>query len=387
MLRNKTFLKIVSFVILVAFLAVSIISILPAFTASATTAQEKIDASVKKQGEIREQISESKREKEVSVAAKEVIDREVAQLQAGIDVLVADITASNNKIAEKEAELVQAEAEHEKQYESYCNRAEILLERGSVSYLEILIKADSFEDFLTRAALVQEIAEHDTNKLREIEAQMAAIEEIKKELEGEKEKLLGLKAEEDSKMAVLKEKQAASQAIIDAIQSDIASFEKALAEQERAEAAARAEIARLSAPASSGSTTYTGGAFAWPSVSSYITSPYGTRTHPVTGKVKTHAGIDIGAAHGTNIYAAADGKVLVAGWNSGGYGNYVVLDHGGGLTTLYGHCSSLVVSSGQTVSKGQVIAKCGSTGLSTGPHLHFEVLINGAHTNPMAYFN
>jgi len=101
----------------------------------------------------------------------------------------------------------------------------------------------------------------------------------------------------------------------------------------------------------------------------------------------TVAGLDIGAAMGTNIFAAAEGTVLVAGWNAGGYGNYVVIDHGGGLTTLYAHCSSLNVSAGQKVSRGQVIAKCGSTGMSTGPHLHFEVLQNGAHTNPSAYLN
>ena len=386
MLKNKTFVKIVSFVLLIAFLAVSLLSALPLLRASATTAEEKITQSQKKQQEIRQQINESKKEKEISVAAKEIIDREVAELQAGIDIIVADIAVSNSKINQKEEELKAAEEEHAAQYESYCNRAEILLERGSVSYLEILIKADSFEDFLTRAALVQEIAEHDTNKLKEIEKQMEEIEKLKAELVEENDKLLGLKADEDKKMAVLRQKQSESQAIIDSIQSDIAKYEKALAAQEKAEAAARAEIARLQAPASV-SSTYTGGKFTWPSVSTYITSSYGTRTHPVTGKVKTHTGIDIGAAHGTNIYAATDGKVIVSGWNAGGYGNYVVIDHGGGVTTLYAHCSSLAVSSGQTVTKGQVIAKCGSTGMSTGPHLHFEVLINGGHTNPMSYFN
>ena len=386
MLKNKTFVKIVSFVLLIAFLAVSLLSALPLFRASAATAEEKITQSQKKQQEIRQQINESKKEKEISVAAKEIIDREVAELQAGIDVIVADIAVSNSKINQKEEELKIAEEEHEAQYESYCNRAEILLERGSVSYMEILIKADSFEDFLTRAALVQEIAEHDTNKLKEIEKQMEENEKLKAELVKENDKLLGLKADEDKKMAVLRQKQSESQAIIDSIQSDITKYEKALAAQEKAEAAARAEIARLQAPASV-SPTYTGGKFTWPSVSTYITSPYGTRTHPVTGKVKTHTGIDIGAAHGTNIYAATDGKVIVSGWNAGGYGNYVVIDHGGGVTTLYAHCSSLAVSAGQTVTKGQVIAKCGSTGMSTGPHLHFEVLVNGGHTNPMSYFN
>ena len=194
--------------------------------------------------------------------------------------------------------------------------------------------------------------------------------------------MLVLKADADAQMAVLKEKQEESQRLVDSIKADIASFEKALKAQEAAEAAAREEIRRLT-QGSSG--TYSGGTFAWPSVSTYITSPYGTRVHPVTGKVKTHTGIDIGAGMGTNIFAAADGTVLISGWNTGGYGNYVVIDHGGGLTTLYAHCSSLLVSAGQKVTRGQVIAKCGSTGMSTGPHLHFEVLKNGAHTDPYAY--
>ena len=369
------------------FLATSIFAVLPALTAGAKTAQDKINEAVKKQNEIKQQINETETKKKASVAAKEVIDREVAALQSEIDVLVASINESNRKIAEKEAELVKAEAEYEKQYESYCQRAELLLERGSVSYLEILIKAESFEDFLTRSALVQEIAEYDSNKLDELQAQIDYITGLKKELESEKAKIVSLKENEDAKMSVLRQKQAQSQSIIDELSGDIANFEKALAAQEKAEAAARAEIARLSSSSTMSTSPYTGGTFAWPSESRYISDPYGTRIHPVTGKVKMHAGLDIGAAHGTNIFAAADGTVLVSGWNTGGYGNYVVIDHGGGLTTLYAHCSSLLVSAGQKVTKGQAIAKCGSTGMSTGPHLHFEVLKNGSHTNPMAYFN
>ena len=126
----------------------------------------------------------------------------------------------------------------------------------------------------------------------------------------------------------------------------------------------------------------------WPSnTTRLVTSPYGYRIHPVTGKSRFHAGIDIGAAHGTSILAANDGVVIVSGYNSGGYGNYVVINHGGGYTTLYAHCSSLLVSVGQKVSRGQVIARCGSTGMSTGPHIHFEVQVNGTTTNPMQYFN
>lgn len=386
MLKNKRFVKIMSVVVLAFFLAVSILSVLPALRASAETAQEKLDNSIKKQEQIKEQIHESEKKKEDSIAAKEIIDREVSQLQGSIDVLNSDIAKSNQKLAKKEEELKAAQEECDKQYASYCERAEILLEKSSISYLEIILKADSFEDFLTRAALVHEIAEYDNNRLKELQEYAEQVEVIKNEVKKENENLVALKSKADSQMSTLKSRQAESQAIIDNLTGNIAEFEAALEAQERAEAAARDEIRRLAAQSTVSAVPYTGGAFAWPSTSSAITSPYGTRVHPVTGKTRTHAGIDIGAPHGTNVFAAADGVVLVSGWNTGGYGNYVVIDHGGGLTTLYAHNSSLLVSSGQRVTRGQVIAKCGSTGLSTGPHIHFEVLKNGGHTNPMAYF-
>ena len=122
----------------------------------------------------------------------------------------------------------------------------------------------------------------------------------------------------------------------------------------------------------------------WPS-SGPVTSPYYMRVHPVTGKLRQHTGIDIGSPHGSNIVAASSGTVIVAGYNAGGYGNYVVISHGSGISTLYAHASALLVSTGQTVSQGQVIAKVGSTVMSTGPNLHFEVLVGGQHTNPMSY--
>lgn len=384
MLKNKIFVRVMSVLALIAFLSVSILSVVPAFKANAETAQEKIDNSIKKQNEIKNQISEANQKKDSALAQYNAIDAEVVAMQSEVDKINADVSESEAKIAKKDEELKLAQEECDVQYKSYCDRARLLLQKGSISYLEILTKADSFSDFLTRVSLVKEIAEYDNNKLNELKAYAAEVEALKEELEVENDRLMILKKDADTQMANLKAKQSESQQIIDGLKSDIAAFEKALAAQEAAEAAAREEIRRLTQTTSQ-TTTYTGGAFAWPSVSSYITSPYGTRTHPVTGNIKTHTGLDIGAAHGTNIFAAADGTVLVSGWNTGGYGNYVVIDHGGGITTLYAHCSSLLVSAGQKVSRGQVIAKVGSTGMSTGPHLHFEVLKSGAHTNPMAY--
>lgn len=372
---------------LVAFVTLSLITVLPAFTASAKTAQEKLSDSVKKQDELKGKINDAKNQKTSTMAKKQALDTEISGLQSKIDKLASQISDSNAKIANKQAELTKAQEESAKQYSAYCDRAKMLIERGSVTYLEILLKAESFSDLLSRINIVKQIARYDSNRLdqlKKIEEQIAA---VKKELENEKGVLVALKSENDTQMSALKTKQAQSQQLINSLTSDISSYEAALAAQEKAEAAARDEIKRLTQTQSSQSRVFVGGVFAWPSVSTVITSPYGTRTHPVTGRVKRHTGVDIGAGYGTNIYAANSGTVLVAGWNSGGYGNYVVIDHGGGITTLYGHCSSLCVSKGQTVTKGQVIAKVGSTGMSTGPHLHFEVLKNGSTTNPMSYFN
>lgn len=382
--RNSKLVKIMSVIALMAFLGVTIFSVIPV-RVGAETAQEKIDNSIKKQNEIKEQIEDANAKKDTAMARYNEIDKEVVAQQTVVDAINSDVAASEAKVAEKDAELKEIEAQCEDQYNAYCDRARLLLQKGTVSYLEILVDSDSFSDFLTRVSLVKEIAEYDNRKLNELKSFAEEIAKVKAELEEENNRLMSLKAEADTQMAALKEKQAESQRIIDGITADIASYEKALAAQEAAEAAARDEIRRLTQSSGSASSPYTGGTFAWPSTSTYVSSPYGTRVHPVTGKVKMHTGIDIGAAMGTSIFAAADGTVLVSGWNSGGYGNYVVIDHGGGLTTLYAHCSSLLVSSGQKVSKGQEIAKCGSTGMSTGPHLHFEVLVNGGHTNPNAY--
>ncbi len=386
--KQSLFVKIMAIVALVAFVFVSLISAFPAMIANAETAQEKIDSSLKKQKEIKDQISEAEVRKKSALEVYNEIDKDVTTLQAKVDSINADVDSSQAKIDEKDEELKKAKEECDRQYEDYCERARVLLQKGTVSYLEVLINSTSFADFITRISLVKEISAYDNAKLNELKEYAVEIEELKKELEAENKRLVGLKDEADTQMAALKSKQDESKKVLDEIMADIAQYEKALKAQEAAEAAAREEIRRLTMPsASSAQTVYTGGRFAWPSTSTYVTSSYGTRTHPVTGQVKTHTGLDIGAAMGTNIFAAADGTVLVSGWNAGGYGNYVVIDHGGGLTTLYAHCSSLNVSAGQKVSRGQVIAKCGSTGMSTGPHLHFEVLQNGAHTNPSAYLN
>lgn len=389
MKRNSFFVRILAIIALVTFVAVSVITIFP-FSVSAQTAQSKLKDSQAKQEELKDKINDANNKISANSKEKKKLDAAIDEVQAEIDALNTKISASNAKISAKEAELREAEQESKQQYEDYSARAKMLVERGSVTYLEVLLNSKSFSDLLSRFSIVKQVVQYDSlrlDELKEVEEEIAA---IKKDLEAEKQVLVDLKANETAQMNSLSAKRAQSQQMIDSLKSDKASYEKALEEQEAAEAAARAEIARLAAAQAASNTVkvpsnYSGGMIT--PASGPITSYYGSRVHPVTGKLRTHAGIDYGAPYGSNIVAAAAGTVLVSGYNSGGYGNYVIINHGGGITTLYAHASSLLVSAGQSVSQGQVIAKVGSTGMSTGPHLHFEVHVNGAHTDPLGYLN
>ncbi len=408
MVKNKLIVRVLAMIALVAFLAVSLITIIPT-SVGAESAQSKLKSAQTKQSELKSKINSTQSQINDNTKKKEAIDSEISKVQAQIDTLNSKISDSNNKIAAKQTELAAAEEESREQYDNYLNRAKMMVERGSVTYLEVLLNSKSFSDLLARYSVVKQIVRYDSQKLDELKAIEQKIASIKTDLENEKANLVSLKADETAQMNTLSAKRAESQQIIAGLEADKSSYEQALDNAEKAEANARAEIKRLAeeaekkaaaaaaarAKSSSGSSggtktsaaTYSGkysGSMIWPSSGS-VTSPYSTRVHPVTGKVRKHAGIDIGSPYGSNIVAAAAGTVIVAGYNAGGYGNYVVISHGSGISTLYAHASSLCVSVGQTVSQGQVIAKVGSTGMSTGAHCHFEVHVNGADTNPMQY--
>lgn len=385
--RNTLLKRIFAVVALIAFLAVSVITVFP-LGANAQDAQTKIKNSQAKQSELKDKINQTDKKISENTKVKQQLDSEIDSVQAEINVLNGKISKSNSKIAEKQKELEKAEKASQKQYSSYTSRAKMMVERGSITYLEVILNAKSFSDLLSRISIVKQIVEYDSNRLSELKQAEQKIIDIKGELEKEKQNLVKLKADETAQMQNLSQKRNESQKMIDSLKGDKAAFEKALQEQEAAEAAVRAEIARQqqsrSDYSSQSSGSYSGGSMLKPTAGG-IGSPYGYRIHPITGKRKMHTGVDIGGAYGADIIAAESGTVIIAGYNAGGYGNYVVVDHGGGITTLYAHASVLCVSRGQSVGKGQVIAKVGSTGMSTGPHLHFEVHKNGAHTNPMNY--
>lgn len=387
MKKNSVLVRVLAIVALVAFLFVSVISVMP-MNAGAQSAQSKLKSSQAKQAELKSKINDTNTKINANSKEKQKLDAAIGEVQSKIDGLNTKISASNQKISAKEAELAQAEQNSREQYDGYMYRAKRMVEKGSVTYLEVLLNSKSFSDLLQRFAVVKQIVKYDSKRLDELRAIEEQIAALKKELEEEKAVLVSLRQDETDQKKALEAKRAQSQAIIDSLQSDKNALTKALEQQEAAEAAARAEIKRLAEQqARSGSASVPSnfsGSMIRPT-SGPVTSPYYMRVHPVTGKLRQHTGMDYGSPYGANIVAAASGTVLVAGYNSGGYGNYVVINHGGGITTLYAHASSLCVSAGQSVSQGQVIAKVGSTGMSTGPHLHFEVLVNGAHTNPANY--
>ena len=387
MQNNKLFVRIFAIVALLAFVAVSILASLPPKTAYALSVSD----AQKKQQQATAKKEEAEKKQKAEIAKRQENDAQISEVQADINAFGAEIDRKNVAIKASEQKINKLTSELQEQNAHYNERAKRLIKKGNVSYAEIILRSKSIDDMLTRVSVVKRVAEYDSQKLEEIESSMTEVQQLKDELLVQKEEVLKLKAEQDEKKAELDIFRAESQAIIDKLQKDINAFEKEYETAKQLEAQARAEAERLRKQSEKKyniPSSYTGGAVQWPSATTHlVTSPYGYRIHPVTGKSRFHAGIDIGAAYGTSVLAANSGVVIVAGYNAGGYGNYVVINHGGGYTTLYAHCSSLLVSVGQQVSRGQVIATCGSSGMSTGPLIHFEVQVNGKTTNPMQYFN
>ncbi len=301
------------------------------------------------------------------------------------------------QIEETTAELNEAIRQQEEQYEAMKKRIQFMYERGDTFYLELLFSATSFSDMINKADYIEALSEYDQKKLEEYVEIKEMVQLCKEELEAEKEVLdeakVAVEAEEANISALIGEKEAQ----IVSVSTDISNKEAAIKEYEDMIAQENAEIAALEkavaeekarlAAENAQARTYNGGMFAMPCPGfKRISDEYGNRIHPILGTQQFHNGVDLAAPSGTPIYAAYDGDVVAATY-SGSMGNYIMIDHGSGLYTIYMHCSALYVSKGQTVYKGQNIAAVGSTGRSTGPHLHFSVRLNGSYVSPWNYIS
>lgn len=347
-------------------------------------------------------ISETKKKGEELESQKSEAEAEKAALTEQLNTLISeldqtktDIDAKQTEIAEKETELIQAQIDENNQYESMKKRIKYMYENGNTQFIEILLESKSIGDFLNNAEYIVQISEYDREMLVEFQETVEVVDEQKTALEEEKEELEALQTE-------LQAKQDEVNTLIEEKASEISDLEAAIGEnaaklKELQEAAAeqlRLQQEAAAAKGNGGGTTTSkpvasiapsgNGVLSNPCPAAYISSEFGPRSSPGGIGSTNHMGRDYAAGTGSAIYAAASGTVTTVAYNSV-RGNYVVVNHGNGLSTLYQHCSAIYVSSGQTVSVGQNIAAVGSTGAVTGPHLHFEVWVNGTPVDPRLY--
>ena len=319
------------------------------------------------------------------------LNQQLIDISARITDLENQLTAKSEDIQETKDELAGAKEREAQQYADMKVRIQFMYENGQTSYLEALLSSRNISEFLNSADYIAQIQSYDRQKLTEYQDTVESIVNLEAQLEQEYTDLEALKSTVESNKAtvaaMMRQKESELADIsgdIEDAQSDADYYAAEIQAQEELIAAIkRAEAEKAAAGVEEH--PYTGGAFRWPCPSSTrVTSDYGTRVSPMSGASSNHKGIDIGASAGADIIAAADGTVTAASYSSAA-GNYVMIDHGGGLYTVYMHASYLLVSPGQTVSAGDVIAKVGSTGISTGSHLHFGVSLNGSYVSPWSY--
>ena len=321
------------------------------------------------------------------------LDQEANGLAEQIRKLSDEIEVKKGEIARTQAELEEAQRISEKQYEDMKLRIQYMYEHGTPSYLELFLTAESMSDFLNRSTYAAEVSRYDRSMLDQYIEQKEKIAAAKAVLESEEEELNlmaeAAKEQKETVDALIQTKTAQIQSYQNEINNqsgEAQAYQEDLEEQERLLKELEAQIA-AAALANARAEDGDGGAsgFLWPCPSSRrITSDFGMREIPTPGATANHNGIDIGAPTGSAILASASGRVTTSKYSYSA-GNYIVISHGNGVSTVYMHCSALYVSEGEMVSQGQTIGAVGSTGFSTGPHLHFGVMVNGAYVNPRNY--
>ena len=424
-MSNKTRKRIVSILagILAAIMLLGLIAGFIPTRASAVTSSElwdqleelkedkaKIDAEIE---ELQGKIETNNGEMQEMVAEKDLVDQEIALLHEQVNNINSQISAYNLLIADKQEQLTAAEENFAYLTEKNKERIQTMEEEGEMSYWSVLFQANSFSDLLDRVNMVQEIAAADQRRLEELNEAAEKVATAKASLTEQKANVEATKAELEEAQLKLDAKREEADALLAQLVEKGMEYEAYMEESEELQAQLMEDIANkkdeydkvkyqewlatsvppTTAPAapsySGGSSTSTNtvGGITWKVPISYtsFTSAFGWRIHPISGTRKFHYGVDLAAPTGRPIYATRAGVVDTASYQAGGAGNYVQINHGDGYKSIYMHMTHYVVSVGQYVSQGQVIGYCGSTGGSTGPHLHFGISYNGTYVNPANY--
>jgi murein DD-endopeptidase MepM/ murein hydrolase activator NlpD len=364
--------------------------------------QNSVNNSIEKK---KEELNNTSTQKSETVAKMKEINDSINATEKKIAAFSTQISDQQVNIDETNAQIAETEKKLAKAQSDLNNRLVNIYKEGNINYLEVLFQSEDFSDFLTRFEYLSFISKRDKDLVDEVSATKAQLDNQKATLEQQLQSLNALKAEEEGVKGLLQEQQATQKSVYAELEKDEAAIKEniavmqatsaeignqivALQQQAAAQQAAQQQAAGSGAtvaPSTGNIQNSAAGGGVWPAPASrIITSTYGGRAYPIDGSYNFHLGLDIGAGYGTPVVAYQGGTVIIATYHWS-YGNYVVVDHGNGLSTLYAHMSALNVSAGSKVSAGQQVGAVGSTGSSTGPHLHFEVRINGSTVDPAPY--
>jgi len=341
-----------------------------------------------KQSQIQKQIKGIRQKAETLKGEQKSIQQEIDALDSELRALNLEIDGYelqkqeiNMKIAESEQKIKELNEEIDKNNELLEKRLRVMYMSGTAGYLEVLLKAEDLVDALTRMDMIQMIVQSDVELLKSINEQKSQVESLKEEQEVERLELTAVINNLNSKYNEVMTASRSKEIYMSSLKNNLDEVQRQQAAMDEQSKQIEKDIL-----AAQRAVEYAGGELAWPLPGhTRITSHFGGRADPITGVWSSHGGTDIAAPNGTAIVSANDGVVIIAGWHYS-YGNYVIVDHGGGISTLYGHCSKLLVSKGQEVSRGEKIALVGSTGYSTGNHLHYEVRVNGVRKDAETYY-
>lgn len=391
--------------------AVMLLSPVMEISASSLSDAQKEKENLEKQLEEAQGVIDGLKDSKADIQTKvKELDQQLTSISLEITNTQAQLEEKSAEITDTQSELEDAQADVASQAEAMSKRIQFMYENsGKMSYLEAFFQSGSMAEFLNQAEYIRQISEYDRDMLQQykdsvqtvadtkeqLEQEYAELEELKAQVESQQQTVQALVDAKEDELDKVKSDITVAQSDADAVQAEIDAQNEIIAQIQAEEARKKAEEEKRRQEAAENGTTpdttpgdvYSGGAFVWPCPSSTrVTSDYGTRLSPTQGASSNHKGLDIGASYGASIVAAADGTVSYAGYNNG-MGNYVMISHGSGLYTVYGHASALLVSTGDKVTAGQTIAQVGSTGISTGNHLHFGVSLNGSYVSPWNYLS
>lgn len=353
--------------------------------------KQQQQASKNRQQELKDELAGLKEDQAAAQQKRNLLQQQLNAIADEIDNIDAQISYYDGQIAQKEAERVEAVAREEEQYELFCQRVRAMEEDGDVTYWSVLFASESFSDLLSRIADIDQVMEYDNAVMDQLVETRRQIEAIKAELEQSRADQEAIRAEKEAVRAEQEKKVAEAKKLLDEINASAEKVNEALDAENAAIAKLNADIAKKQKEMEeerkkNNVVLDTGSGYTWPLPGYYkLTSAFGYRIHPITGRPHSHTGIDIPAPYGTSVKAARGGQVITSGRHSS-YGEYVVIDHGNGNSTLYAHMSSRSVSVGQIVKQGQEVGKVGSTGSSTGNHLHLEIRVNYTRVDPEKYY-